>query len=216
MPTSAQACPRCDSLRFALDRTETQRDEHEHASRELQARLLSQKHSLQVATAALAELQDRLTAQEEARRRAEQEAVACAEQNATLAAQLEASRERERGLEMELQQSQALEVTLQKRLVRAAARLVEQSRTQDAMEQHLADTSRTLGGAARFWAAAYENAAPALEAPRLEDVDATPPEAPAPRLRRDARLAAARQAWPSRPRGPVSSRGAFDEQWTAS
>lgn len=215
MPTSAQACPRCDALRLALDRTETQRDEHEHASRELQTRLLSQKHSLQVATAALAQMQERLTAQEEARWRAEQEAEACAEQNAALTAQLKASRERERGLEMELQQSQALEVTLQRRLVRAAARLVEQSRTQDAVEQRLADTSRALGGAARFWAAAYENAAPSPEVARPEDLDARPSEAPAPRLGRDARLAA-RQAWPSRARGRAStSRGTLDEQWTA-
>lgn len=213
MPTSSHACPRFETLRFALDRTETQRDEHQHTARELQQRLLSQKHSLQVSTVALAQMQERLTAQEEARRRAELEAEACAEQNTALTAQLKASRERECGLELELQRSQELEVTLQRKLVRAAARLVEQSRTQDAFEQRLADTSRTLGGAARFWAAAYENAAPALE--RSEDLDTRPPpEAPASRLGRDAH-SAARQAWTSRARvgsARTASRGSLSEQ----
>ena len=156
-------CTRCSGLQLQLQRSQrantataranaaaqSKRDEYECT-----ARLLQKKLHFQAATIAL--LQEQVAAQEEALRRSADKAMGTADDNLRLRTQLHACESRECGL---LKQVAAL----QEHFVRATANLIDERQAHRLLHDELAESERSLGGAALFWAACYDQAVPIVD-----------------------------------------------------
>jgi len=190
-------CARCSGLQLQLERSQRandataranaaaqlKRDEYEALWRAAQKKLDFQAGSVSSAAAAsaaaaataaatIALLQEQVAAQQDA-----------TDENLRLSAQLHACESRERGLREQMLREQMLlreqvtgmerglheqVVELQQRVVRATADLIHERQAHRLLHDELAESERSLGGAALFWAACYDQAFSVVDAGALD------------------------------------------------
>jgi hypothetical protein len=173
-----------DATARANAAAQAKRDEYEALLRAAQKKLDVQACSLCSAAAAstaaavaaaatIAQLQQQVAAQEEALRRSAGDAMSATDDNLRLSTQLRACESRERGLREQMLREQMLlreqvagmerglreqVVELQQQVVQATADLIDERQAHRLLHDELAESERSLGGAALFWAACYDQA----------------------------------------------------------
>ena len=173
-----------DATARANAAAQSKRDEYEALLRAAQKKLNFQACSLSSAEAAsaaaaaaaaatIAQLREQVAAQEEALRCSAGDTMGATDENLRLSTQLRACESRERGLREQMLREQMLlreqvagmerglreqVVELQQHVVQATADLIDERQAHRLLHDELAESERSLGGAALFWAACYDQA----------------------------------------------------------